>query len=82
MAMKCVIHYKNQSKYSKLKGLSEINKNRYLKQKISDAHWVVTIFMKNNVMQLQKSLMNLCMEFTWNDPKSMCIFLLPLNKCK
>ena len=32
--MKCVIHYKNQSKYSKLKGLSEMNKNRSLKQKI------------------------------------------------
>ena len=33
-------------------------------------------------MQLQKSLMNICMEFTWNVTKSMCIFLLPLKKCK
>ena len=33
MAMKCVIHYKNQSKYSKLKGLSEINKKQILEAK-------------------------------------------------
>ena len=32
--------------------------------------------MKNSVMQFQKSLMNLWMEFTWNVTKSMCIFLL------
>ena len=78
--MKCVIHYKNQSKYSKLKQLSEINKKEILEAK--DKHWVVTIFMKNNVIQFQKSLMNLYMEFIWNVTKSMCIFLLPLNKCK
>ena len=28
--MKCVIHYKNQSKSSKLKGLSEVNKKEIL----------------------------------------------------
>ena len=33
MAMKCVIHYKNQSKYSKLKELSEINKKQILRAK-------------------------------------------------
>ena len=33
MAMECVIHYKNQWKYSKLKGLSEINKKQILEAK-------------------------------------------------
>ena len=33
MAMKCVIHYKNRSKYSKLKELSEINKEQILRAK-------------------------------------------------
>ena len=33
MAIKRVIHYKNQSKYSKLKGLSEINKKQILEAK-------------------------------------------------
>ena len=33
MAMKCVIHYKNQSTYSKLKELSEINKKQILRAK-------------------------------------------------
>ena len=33
MAMKCAIHYKNQSKYSKLKGLSEINKKQIFEAK-------------------------------------------------
>ena len=33
MAVKCVIHYKNQSKYSKSKGLSEINKKQILEAK-------------------------------------------------
>ena len=31
--MKCVIYYKNQSKYLRLKGLSEINKKEILEAK-------------------------------------------------
>ena len=33
MAMNCVTHYKNQSKYSKLRGLSEISKKQILQAK-------------------------------------------------
>ena len=82
MAMKCVIHYKNQSKYSKLKGLSEINKKQILEAKDLRCTLVGDTFQEEQCDAIPGKF-----DESFHGTHLECYekyvhFLLPLNKCK
>ena len=81
MAMKCVIRYKNQSKYLKLRGLSEINK-----KKILEAKDLRCILGDENFHEEQCDAISEKFDESFPGIHLECYkqyvhFLLPLNKC-
>ena len=82
MAIKCVIQYKNQSKYSKLKGFSEINKKQILQAK--DLRCILSgdNFHEEQCDATPKNFDESLHGIRIECYKKYVHFLLPLNKCK
>ena len=82
MAMKCAIHYKNQSKYSKLKGLSEINKKQIFEAKDLRCTLGGDNFHEEQCDAIQEKFDESLHGIHLECYKKYVHFLLPLNKCR
>ena len=64
--MKCIVHYPNQGKYTKLKSLSDVNKTKIKKEKKSEKPWVGKIIIFFSVKANLKFSMTTVMVFIVN----------------